>query len=103
MTELEKRKQELSLSAESHKKAIDKSFNTIASKAGETVNNVAIVGGVVLAVLAIYKLSNNRKSKKGSHISDRILKVLKQQISLYVLNEGRTKILKYIDTIDESK
>jgi len=103
MTGLEKRKQELQKSSESHKMAIDKGIHQIANKAEKTASGVAITGGVLLSAWIIYKLLGQNKPKKQSSTSSRLLKLFKQQISLYILNEGRSKILKYLDSIDEPK
>jgi hypothetical protein len=59
--------------------------------------------GVLLSALALYKLLKGNDGSKKSKRPNRLLKVVKQQLVAYILTEGRSKLVDYINSLDESK
>ena len=98
-----KRKAELQASVENHKTAISKDLNVLASNTDKVVGGAAIAIGVALSILSLYKMLGSNKAKKRSRKSNRIISLIKQQLALYILKEGRSKIEDYINSFDETK
>ncbi len=103
MDVISQRKAKLKTSAENHKKAISKDLNIFAAKTEGVVGTTAIGIGILFSTMALYKMLRGRKNKKRSKTPNRLIQVVKQQLALYVLSEGRSKIVDYINSLDEKK
>lgn len=97
---IQQRKAKLRASVESHKQAINKDLSIIVNKTERVVGGTAIGIGVLLSAIFLYKILGSKKRFKKSN---RLITVFKQQLALYVLNEGRSKIVEYINSFDETK
>lgn len=103
MGNIKQRKAKLRVSVESHKLAINRDFSALANKTEKVVGGTAIAIGILLSLVSLYKILSNEKSKKRSKKSNRLMTVVKQQLALFVLNEGRSKIMEYINSFDETE
>ena len=97
----EQKKAALKTSSERHKNAVNNDLKALVDKTEKAVGNTALTISVLLAAMAIYKIFKGKK--KSSGISSRLLRTLKQQVFLYILNKGRSKIVDYINTFDETR
>ena len=101
MDAITKRKIALKASSDQHKKAISKDLKALANKTDKVVGDTLLTIGVLLAALVVYKTLKGKR--KNSRTSNRFLTVFKQQIGLYILNEGRSRLVDYIDSMDDAK
>lgn len=101
MDAITKKKKELLASSEQHKRAISNDLSAFSTRTEKLATNGLVTTGILLSAIALYKLLRGKNGKKSSNTSRRLMSVLKQQIGLYVLNEGRKKIVEYINSLDE--
>jgi|GEM_PF-5175638 len=103
MDAIAKKKKELLASSEEHKRAIDHDLNALSTRTEKLATDGLITVGLLLFAIAVYKLLSGKNGKKSSSTISRLLSVFKQQAGLYVLNEGRKKIVEYINSLDEKE
>jgi len=101
MDAIVKRKIALKTSSEQHKRAISSDLKALANRTDRIVVDTFLTAGVILSALAVYKILKGRKKSSGT--ANRFLTVVKKQIGLYILNEGRSKLVDYIDSLDDTK
>ena len=100
MNIIKERKATLKASVENHKKALNNDLILFANKTEKVVENIIITLCFSLSIVVLHKLSRNKKKPKRSN---RLLKVAKQQLAIYLLNKCRSKIVDYIHSIEETK
>jgi hypothetical protein len=100
MDVIAKKKKELLASSEQHKLAINNDLKALSNRTERLATDGLMTVGVLLSAFALYKLLSSKKSGKSSKTGNRLLRVLKQQTRLYILNEGRKKIVEHINTLD---
>lgn len=103
MDAIAKKKAALRASSERHKDAVSADLKALVNTAEKTVGSTVLTIGALLLTTAVYKMLKGKKGNKRSKTLDRLLVVLKQQVGLYILNEGRAKIVEYINTLDETE
>ena len=104
MDEIAKRKKELLDSSELHKRAMSQDLRVLSTKAEKIATNGLITVGVLMSAVVVFKLLyGGGGSEKSSSNSGRLMRVIKQQIWIYILNEGRKRLIEYINGLDEKE
>ena len=78
-------------------------MSALSARTEKMASDGLITVGVLLSASAIYKLLSGKNGKKSSSITSRLMRIVKEQIGLYIMNECRKKIVEYINSLDEEQ
>lgn len=98
-------KKQLIASSEIHRQKIKNELSSLTTRTNNLAQNALIGGMIAVAGIAVTKLLIGRKKKskgngKQSSGISRIGKVLAEQAMLYILTESRTRIMEYINSLE---
>ena len=90
-------------SSNRHRDAVKNKLDEVGFKVSQSANDAALIVSLLAGGALLYKLLKKRKKggqKLSSGLQGRLGAVAKQQITLYVLSEGRKMLVRYIEKLD---